>query len=71
MSCPNGYICLNKVNSILLPDINYKFNSPSTPEQMYYRYLFEMEYTDKSNIIPYFWMPNWNDSNDPSARTLR
>jgi len=64
-------IIKNKVNSILLPDINYKFNSPSTPEQMYYRYLFEMEYTDKSNIIPYFWMPNWNDSNDPSARTLR
>ena len=60
----------NKVNNIQLPDTYYDFNTPQTREQLYYRYLFEMEYTDKSDIIPRFWMPKWNTTTDPSARTL-
>ena len=59
-----------KVNSIQLPDIFYEFNTPTTQEQKYYRYLFEMEFTEKSDVIPYFWMPKWTTSTDPSARTL-
>jgi len=46
--------------------------SPTTPEQFYYRILFEKNYENHSNIIPYFWMPKWSpDATDPSARTLK
>ena len=51
-------------------NITYTFNTPITREQLYYRYLFENEYTDKGTVIPYFWMPNWSSTIDPSARTL-
>ena len=44
---------------------------PTTPEQFYYRILFEKNYENHSNIISYFWMPKWCDgATDPSARTL-
>ena len=59
-----------KVNSIQLPDTFYEFNTPTTQEQKYYRYLFETEFTEKGAVIPYFWMPKWTNSTDPSARTL-
>ena len=29
-----------------------------------------MYYSDCDNIIPYYWMPKYIESNDPSARTL-
>ena len=45
-------------------------NSPTTMEQKYYRYLFEKEYRNCGNIIPYFWMPNYVKTNDSSARKL-
>jgi len=45
---------------------------PTTPEQFYYRILFEKHYENHSNIIPYFWMPKWCEgATDPSARTLK
>ena len=45
---------------------------PNTPEQFYYRILFEKNYENHSNVIPYFWMPKWCDgATDPSARTLK
>ena len=37
---------------------------------MYYRYLFEQKYPNRENVIPYFWMPKWSKTSDPSARTL-
>lgn len=46
--------------------------TPSSPEQFYYRILFEKNYKDHSNVIPYFWMPKWCEgATDPSARTLK
>jgi asparagine synthase (glutamine-hydrolysing) len=49
----------------------YKHNSPTTKEQIYYRDLFEKYYTGIGNIIPYFWMPKYLKATDPSARTLQ
>ena len=49
---------------------SYTTNPPTTREQLYYREIFESHYPDKGEIIPYFWMPRYNDANDASARTL-
>lgn len=50
----------------------YTHLPPKTPEQFYYRTIFENYYKDHSNVIPYFWMPKWCDgATDPSARTLK
>ena len=43
---------------------------PDTCEKLYYRLLFESHYQGLGTIIPYFWMPRYNDANDASARTL-
>jgi len=51
-------------------DIKYTHNPPQTLEQLYYRTLFELFYPNKSDIIPYFWMPKYIDAEDSSARTL-
>ena len=48
----------------------YEKNPPSTPEQMYYRSIFETNYPGGGNLIPYFWMPRFTTAKDASARTL-
>lgn len=43
-----------------------------TPEKYYYNKLYRSCYgkdADKINV-PYFWMPRWSNTTDPSARTL-
>ena len=50
----------------------YKHLPPTTPEQFYYRTIFEQHYKSHHNVIPYFWMPKWCEgATDPSARTLK
>jgi asparagine synthase (glutamine-hydrolysing) len=52
---------------------HYTHLPPQTPEQYYYRYIFEAEFsrTPVPTCIPYFWMPKWSPgATDPSARTL-
>ena len=49
----------------------YKFNIPRTNEQKYYRDTFEKEYPGQAHLIPYFWMPRFSETDDPSARTLK
>jgi hypothetical protein len=45
--------------------------APYTREGLYYRTLFEAAYgTTAAAVIPYFWLPRWTTSKDPSARTL-
>jgi asparagine synthase (glutamine-hydrolysing) len=39
-------------------------------EKRYYKDIFDREYPNCSHILPYFWMPKYTTSNDPSARTL-
>jgi asparagine synthase (glutamine-hydrolysing) len=49
----------------------YIHNPPFTKESYYYRKTFEMLFgNSSSNVIKYFWMPKWSNTNDPSARTL-
>ncbi len=48
----------------------YSHLPPKTPEQAYYRSIFESIYPNCSHVIPYFWMPLWSKTTDPSARTL-
>ena len=45
-------------------------NRPTTLEQLHYRMIFNKYYNGHSNVIPYFWMPNFVDATDASARTL-
>lgn len=52
---------------------HYQHLPPQTPEQYYYRYIFEAEFskTPSQTCVPYFWMPRWSPgATDPSARTL-
>lgn len=52
---------------------HYTHLPPQTPEQYYYRYTFEAEFsrTPSQTCVPYFWMPKWSPgATDPSARTL-
>jgi len=62
----------DRLKSIDIPIIDYNVEHlpPKTKEQMYYRYLFEKEYSGREKVIPYFWMPKWSNTTDPSARTL-
>ena len=48
----------------------YKINPPQLKESYFYRKIFESYYPGKANVIPYFWLPNWSDEIDPSAREL-
>jgi len=49
----------------------YKYNQPNTLEQLHYRMIFESYFPNCNlNIIPKFWMPNFVDATDASARTL-
>lgn len=39
-------------------------------EKKYYKNIFSKYYKNHENLIPYYWMPKWSNTNDPSARTL-
>ena len=49
----------------------FPLNPPPTKEAYYYRCVFEEFYPGRAPLIPYFWMPKWSTSTDPSARTLK
>jgi len=46
-------------------------NNNFSLEQKYYLYIFDQYYSNRRNIIPYYWMPNYIKAHDPSARTLQ
>ncbi|XP_033127678.1 asparagine synthetase [glutamine-hydrolyzing]-like [Anneissia japonica] len=62
-----------KVTDSMLEDAPklYPFNPPKSKEAYYYRQIFERSYPNRSSWIPYFWMPKWVNTDDPSARTLK
>jgi len=39
-------------------------------EKKYYKDIFDAEYPNQSHLVPYYWMPKYINSDDPSARTL-
>lgn len=50
---------------------NEKPEEPSIKlEKKYYKEIFDKEFPNCSNILPYYWMPKYINANDPSARTL-
>lgn len=51
-------------------EMKYTYNPPKTFEQLHYRMTFEKYFKNQSSVIPYFWMPNFVEANDASARTL-
>ena len=51
--------------------VNTVHNPPKTKEQQFYRSLFEQYYNGAHHIIPFFWMPNYVNATDASARTLK
>lgn len=51
----------------------YYQNSLGTTEREMYRVIFESYFgpiKEINQIIPYYWMPKWSDTDDPSARSL-
>lgn len=49
----------------------YKYNTPNTKEQLYYRILFHKIFKnipESSQNTVHYWEPNWSDSKDPSGR---
>ena len=71
-------IISDKVNDIwqseesdaLFTSYKYEHMTPETLEQLYYRNIFDKLYPNMANTIPHFWMPNFVDAKDSSARTL-
>jgi asparagine synthase (glutamine-hydrolysing) len=62
----------NSEENILLKYNKYIFNTPKTLEQLFYRNIFSEKFPHYScdKTIPYFWMPNFIEATDASARTL-
>ncbi len=48
----------------------WSHNAPVSIESRWYREIYEKYYGDSGQIIPYFWLPNWCNTTEPSARTL-
>ena len=58
------------VSLTLLLDNKNTINPPTTYEQAYYKYLYNLNYKGTDSLIPYFWMPKFVIANDASARSL-
>jgi len=43
---------------------------PIHKEALYYRQIYEKYFGSQLNLIPYYWMPQWSNAKDPSARTI-
>jgi asparagine synthase (glutamine-hydrolysing) len=48
----------------------FQWLTPPTKEAYYYRKIFAEHYPNSAHVLPYFWMPKWSKTSDPSARTL-
>jgi asparagine synthase (glutamine-hydrolysing) len=49
----------------------FAYLPPTTAESYYYRFLFHTYYKGyETAVVPHFWMPQWTNATDPSARTL-
>lgn len=51
----------------------YDYLKPVSKESLKYRELFEKYYglnIETAKLLPYYWLPNWVNTNEPSARTL-
>jgi len=56
---------------VKLQDEYKDYIPPSSNEAGYYRKIFEQNFKNGHKNIPYYWLPKWSTSKDPSARTLQ
>lgn len=52
----------------------YNHLKPVSKESLYFRRIFEKYYgthEETADVIPYYWLPKWVETNEPSARTLK
>ena len=52
----------NKESKDFIPSIDL--------EKKYYKSIFDKEFPNCEHILPYYWMPKYTNTTDPSARTL-
>lgn len=62
----------SQIDESMLAQANKTFTGviPKSKEAYYYRQVFEDLFPGCGHLIPYYWMPKWSDTDDPSARTL-
>lgn len=71
------YLIVKEYYNNLVLDEEFKSNKfinpePVCKESYYYRKRFAERYRDENHlVIPRYWLANWSDSKDPSARTLK
>ena len=70
-------IIQDKVDTVITDEefnehkLRYTHNPPQFKEAYYYRKLFEKTLKNRSELLPYYWLPRWSgDITDPSARIL-
>jgi asparagine synthase (glutamine-hydrolysing) len=56
----------NKLNN----ETGMNYEADIEIEKDYYKSLFSLYYPNCESIVPYYWMPKYIESTDPSARTL-
>jgi asparagine synthase (glutamine-hydrolysing) len=58
-------------SSLSLPPVETTHISPKSPEELWYRSIFEEHYPGQGTVIPYLWLPKWVETNgEPSATVL-
>jgi asparagine synthase (glutamine-hydrolysing) len=64
-------IIQEKISNALNKEQNtLKFAANITTEKYYYKKIFDEYYPNCSHVVPYYWMPKYAKTEDPSARTL-
>jgi asparagine synthase (glutamine-hydrolysing) len=61
---------ISKKDSIQLVYSSRHYLNATTDEQRYYISVFNKHYKDCGNVIDYYWMPQYVNAKDSSARTL-
>jgi asparagine synthase (glutamine-hydrolysing) len=51
--------------------IQEKVKEMGCTEKDWYKNIFDTHFPNQSHICPHYWMPQWTDTDDPSARTLK
>jgi len=59
-----------KLNQQQKDNSSFTFEANIETEKKYYKEIFDNLYPNCSHVLPYFWMPKYTNSTDPSARTL-
>lgn len=58
------------IEKMNIQDKKFTYMPPISKESLYYRILFDKYFPNNEKILNHYWMPNFIDANDPSAKTL-